>query len=236
MASRQTIIADVKVLLKAGEIPDEFAVAEADYAGLIAQALARYSKDRPEHAFKDSAGDGTAYDFALPSDWDDALSTVLGVEYPQGEREPVFLQQRDWTIYGKGTSAAMFRLLRLTPATGETVRLFYSRSHTATDSATSVPAADQQAVAKLAAAEGCGILSRKYAETAEPIIGADSVNYQSKSGEYARLAKELRRQYLAHLGQKEGDTAPAAGGVVHWDEGLTGNKGRYLTHGGPSQR
>ena len=236
MSSRQTIIADVKVFLKSGEIPPEVALAEADFADLVRAALARYSKDRPRKAFQDYAGDGAAYDFSLPADWDAALSTVLAVEYPQGEREPVYLQRRDWTIYGAGTSAAKLRLLRLTPGTGETARLFYAAPHTADDAATSIPANDLIAAAWLAAAEGCHILARRFAQSAEPLIGADAVSYPSKASEYTRLAKELERKYQAHIGQREGDTAGPAGHSLDWDEALSQRRGRYLTHGGPGER
>ena len=57
MASRQTIIKEVKVLLKAGALPREFGVEEADFADLVNAALARYSKDRPLVSFADYAGD-----------------------------------------------------------------------------------------------------------------------------------------------------------------------------------
>lgn len=88
MAGRQTIIKEVKVLLKAGALPREFGVEEADYADLVNAALTRYSKDRPLVSFVDYAGDSETFDFSLPEDWDDSLSFIREVEYPQGERSP----------------------------------------------------------------------------------------------------------------------------------------------------
>ncbi|MEE9274871.1 MAG: hypothetical protein V3V62_06150 [bacterium] len=236
MASRQTIIEDVKVLLKAGSLPREFGLEEADFTDLVEAALARYSKDRPRRAFADFAGDGAAFDFDLPADWDESLSTVERVEHPQGERVPVFLQRRDWTIYARGTSAEKLRLLRHTPQSGETVRLFYTLAHTADDSATTIPANDLKAAAWLAAAEGCHVLARRFAQTSAPIIGADAVDYQSKAREYTDLARQLERKYQNHIGLKEGETAGPAGVSLDWDAALSRSRGDWITHGGPEER
>ncbi len=236
MASRQTIIEDVKTLLKSGTLPGEFGIDEADYTDLIEASLSRYSKDRPRHALQDYAGDGAAYDFNLPSDWDAALSVVASVEYPQGEREPIYLQRRDWVLYARGTPAEKLRFIRHTPASGETARLIYTLPHTADDSQTTVPPNDLKPLAWLAAAEGCHVLARRYAQTSEPILGADSVSYRSKAAEYTRLGKELERKYQSHIGLKEGETAAPAGLSLDWDAALSGGRGDYLTHGTPAER
>lgn len=236
MANLQTITADVKALLAAGGLPREFGLEEADYAGLVSAALARYSKDRPRLAYKDYAGNGAAYDFALPADWDGALSAVAALEYPQGEREPVHLQRRDWTIYGRGTGIEKLRLLRDTPQSGKTLRLFYTLPHVADDGSTTVPANDLKALAWLAGAEGCGILARRHAQTSAPTLQADAVDHQGKASEYTRLGKELERRYMGHLGLKEGDITPAAGATLDWDGELSQSRGDYLTHGGPGER
>jgi len=236
MASRQTITDDTKTLLKAGALPREFSLEEADYSDLIDAALSRYSSDRPQLSFEDFAGDGSAYDFSLPSDWDRALSVVASVEYPQGEREPSYLQRRDWAVYARGTSAEKLRLFRLTPASGETLRLTYTLPHTADESTATVPANDLKALAWLAAAEGCHVLARRYAQTTEPILGADAVNYQSKAAEYTRLARELERKYQNHIGQKEGEVSGSSGVSLDWDASLSQSRGNYLTHGAPGER
>jgi hypothetical protein len=232
MASRQTIIADVKALLAAGTLPQEFGLVEADYPSLVAAALARYSKDRPRRAHKDYAGDGAAYDFALPADWDQALSAVEAVEYPQGEREPAYLDRRDWVIYAPGTSQEKLRLLRHTPASGKSARLFYTLPHEADDDSATVPANDLKAVAWLAAAEGCHALAHRFAQASAPTLSAGAVDYQSRAAEYTKLGKELERRYQAHVGQAPG----AAGATLDWDEQLSQSRGDYLTHGGPGER
>lgn len=236
MAGRQTIIETVKTLLKTDGLPREFGVEEADYAELVGAALARYSRDRPLAAFADFAGDGAAFDFDLPGDWDDSLSAVRAVEYPQGERTPSRLERRDWTIYAKGTPARKLRLLRHVPRRGERVRLFYTIAHEADDARASVPESDLIAVAQLAAAEGCHLLARRFAQSAPPTLAADSVDYPGKSGEYARLAKELERKYQNHVGRGEGEPAGAAGASLDWDAGLSMRRGEYVTRGSSADR
>lgn len=232
MANLQTFIDDVKVLLQADSLSAEFSPAEAEWAGFVFAALARYSQDRPRRAWQDYAGDGAAYDFALPADWDRALSVAEGVEYPRGQREAAYLQRRDWTIYAPGTSAEKLRLLHHTPGGGETARLFYTLPHMADQNTTTVPASDEKAVGWLGAAEGCHVLARRFAQTSVPTLSADAVDHLSKAAEYTRLGKELERKYQAHVGQASG----ASGATLDWDESLSQGRGDYLTHGGPGER
>ena len=236
MAGRQTIIKEVKVLLKAGALPQEFGVEEADFADLVNAALTRYSKDRPLVSFADFAGDSETFDFPLPPDWDDSLSFIRAVEYPQGKRKPSYLLRSAWIIYAKGTPAAKFRLMYFVPQQGQTLRLFYTLGHMADDERTSVPENDLTAVAWLAAAEGCHLLARRFAQSSTPTLTADSVDYQSKSGEYTRLGRELERKYQNHLGRKEGEVAGPAGASLDWDTLLSLGRGEYFTHGASGDR
>ena len=236
MAGRQTIIEEVKVLLKTGALPREFGVEEADFADLVNAALTRYSKDRPLVSFADFAGDGETFDFPLPPDWDNSLSFIRAVEYPQGKRIPTYLLKSAWIIYAKGTPAARFRLMYFVPQRGETLRLFYTIKHTADDARASVPENDLTAVAWLAAAEGCHMLARRFAQSSTPTLAADSVDYQGKSGEYTRLGRELERKYQNHLGRKEGEVAGPAGASLDWDALLSLGRGEYFTHGASGDR
>ena len=236
MAGRQKIIEEVKVLLKAGALPREFGIEEADFADLVNAALKRYSRDKPLVSFADYAGDGETYDFPLPEDWDDSLSFIREVEYPQGERKPSCLRRSSWIIYAKGTPAARFRLMYLSPQAGHTLRLFYTLGHTVDDARTSVPENDLTAVAWLAAAEGCHLLARRFAQSSTPTLAADSVDYQSKSSEYTRLGRELERKYQNHLGRKEGEAAGPAGASLDWDALLSLGRGEYFTHGASGDR
>ena len=112
--------------------------------------------------------------------------------------------------------------------------MFYTLCHTADDTRTSVPESDLAAVAWLAAAEGCHLLARRFAQTTSATIAADAVDYPNKAGEYTRLAHELERKYRTHVG--EGERARAAGASLDWDGRLSGRRGEYFSHGAPEER
>ena len=73
-----------------------------------------------------------------------------------------------------------------------------------------IPESDQDAVGNLAASLCSHALASYYAQTSDSTIGADSVNYRTKSQDYTSRAKEQKKIYLDHIGLKEGDVAPAS--------------------------
>ena len=85
-------------------------------------ALAILSGDRPYEADATLAGDSSTYDLTLTS-WEDRWSRVLQVEYPTGQRTPIFLEDRRYTVL-RGTTT--FRLLEDIPITGESAKVTYS--------------------------------------------------------------------------------------------------------------
>lgn len=175
-----------------------------DYDNAIVEALKRYSKHRPRLACTDIAGqDGP--DINLPDDWCDGLSTIQGIEYPIGTVPESLLDARDWRFYRTPTDTYI-RFAAVRPAGAEEVRLLYTILHTEA----SVPAADLEAIANLAASVCCRKLAAAYGNTSDPTIQADVVNYRSKTDEYRRLADSLEKLYKDHLGLKDSDTTPAA--------------------------
>ncbi len=168
-------------------------------ARAIAQALTRYAQVRPVIAVQDYPGDGSTFDLALPTGYVEGLSTILSIEYPLGERVPALLETSAWSLY-RTTTALKLRLLSTTPATGKTARVTFTKPHVVDVAGSTVPVTDEAAVGDLAAAVGLRELAALYANTQDPTIAADVVNYRSKSEEYLRLAKELEGRYRAHLG------------------------------------
>ena len=53
-------------------------------------------------------------------------------------------------------------------------------------------------------------LAAKYAQTRDPSIGADAVNYRTKSQEYLGLGKALRKRYDDHVGIEDGSAGAGA--------------------------
>lgn len=179
----------------------------------IVAAAKRYSRVRPVEAVQDYAGDGATFDFAVPTGWMPELSTVRSMEYPAGQRQASLLESDQWNFYRLSTSVVKIRLIAITPATGETLRVTWTKPHVIDVAGSTIVAHDEEAVANLAAAIGLRELAAHYANTVDPTLAADSVNYRSKSSEYLKLANELEQQYREHLGIKDGESELIAGGT-----------------------
>jgi hypothetical protein len=164
----------------------------------------------------------------------DSFSVVRAIEYPAGRRPPVLLESEDWQLYRVSTTVLKIRLTSSTPATGETVRVTWTKPHTVDQAQSTIPAQDEEAVANLAAAVALRQLAAYYANTVDATIQADSVNYRSKSSEYQKLAGELEQRYRDHFGIREGASELTAGGAfVDQDQGTTHGLDK-LTH--PNRR
>lgn len=176
----------------------------ADYENAIAAALKRYSRHRPYAVPADLTGTG-GNDLDLPPGWLPDFSAIISCEYPVGNVPATLLDRDLWQIYRTPT-ATKFRLLAAQPAITETVRVEYTILHVEG----TVPSADLDAVACLAAANCLRQLAAAYGQTSDQLIQADVVNYRSKSDEFRRLADALEKQYKDHLGLKDSDTTPGA--------------------------
>lgn len=194
----------------------------------IQQALKEYSQVRPLTTAQDYPGDGATYDFALPIGWQDGVSTIPQIEYPAGERQPQWLEREDWIFY-QTPVGKKFRLMTVTPDSGKTMRVTFTKLHLLDATQSTIGLVDEEAVADLAAAIGLTDLAAHYANTQSATITADSVNYGEKSRIYLDLAKELKTRYRKHLGLDSSSDAPPVGGFV--DQDRQASDGRdLLTH------
>jgi hypothetical protein len=179
-----------------------------DYNDAITAALARYSKGKPRILVRDLPGtDG--HDLALPVEWSPDFSEVRSLEYPIGTVPADLLQPGCWALYQSPTSTVI-RLDDLAPAATETIRCTFVVLHTEA----TLPATDVEPVADIAAAICLLQLAAAYGNSTDSTIQADSVDHQSKTDQYRRLATELRRKGLAALGLDDEDAAPAAAVVA----------------------
>ena len=221
----------VKLLVndKAGKLVDF-----ADYDTLIAQAVkGRYSQDRPLVKAKEYAGDSATYALTLPAaagspavyGWVEGFSTAISMEYPTGDRPPTYLDPREISIDWISATAKKLILAETTPQTGKTARLLYT---TRREVEADVLLTDVDAVVRLAASNCCRALAGLYAQTSDSTIGADVVNYRTKSQEYTTLADKFEKEYQAQMGS-DNDQVKASSGQVNWDSRLqTGYD--YITH------
>lgn len=179
-----------------------------DYFNGITAALNRYSTANPRVMVRDIAGTDSN-DLALPAEWIAGFSTLRALEYPIGTIPADLLQSHCWSLY-QAPSSCVIRLADLQPTSAESVRCTFTVLH----SEETLPAVDQQAVAELAASACLYQLSAAYGNSMDNTIQADSVDYQSKTDQYRRLAAELRKQALAALGLDGDDAIPPASVVA----------------------
>lgn len=194
----------------------------------IQQALKEYAQVRPAVAAQDYAGDGATFDLMLPTGWQEGLSTIQQIEYPTGRRQPSLLENDDWGFYLTPTGTKV-RLLSVTPNTGETLRITYTKPHLIDAVSSSVSGLDEEAVADLAASIGLTDLAAAFANTQSPTLTADSVNYADKSRTYLEIAEKLKARYRKHLGLDQQSDTPPIGGFVEQDRAAS-DGGDLLTH------
>jgi hypothetical protein len=195
----------------------------ADFAAAISTALRTYSKHRPDQAVVDIQGNGTN-DYDLPEGWVEGFSEILSVEYPLDQVPEYFLENDEYKIYQTPTGKKV-RLLYEKLDASKTFRMTFSVPRT---EETVLPN-DIEAVADLATSVALGVLANIFLQTSDPTIGADVVNYRSKSQEATSRAKQHAADYGKHMGIKDTDVTPAASAVTSFEEDYPGGIGR-LTH------
>ncbi len=209
---------------------------------IITQAVVVFAKDRPYTKIKETEGDGSAYDFSLPSDWIVGYSYIVGkIEYPADDyQNPAYLQPSDWKYFKKlvGVVTTTFlRILNFIPANGKTLRYEYALPHTLNEDTNTVKDSDIEAVVTLSAALCFWALAAKFAQTTDSNIEADVIDYQRKSDLYLNLAKEKMAIYnsLMGLGVESKDSGAASAGIsvkdldiiYSWKEDMLTHPARY---------
>ncbi len=199
---------------------------EPDKVEHLKAALEKYSKDRPDVAHLDKAGDGGKYyeiNTTTFTEWVEGFSRIVSIEYPAAtiasdERPRLLLPAHDWDDNYWEESARHLYLPNHAPLSSEEMRIVYTTPYAFSGSPEEVgiPTQDFYAVCALSASYCCGALAAKYGQTLDSTIGADAVRYGSKSGRYERRADKLLQKYNDHLGiPKSGVKAES---VVHeWD-------------------
>ncbi|MGK2740542.1 hypothetical protein ACSHT0_06570 [Tepidicaulis sp. LMO-SS28] len=175
-------------------------IADADRDQAIALAVTRYSTDRPRtHIEAVLAGGTTALD--LPVAWEENFSALRALGIPgQGE------------IAGKVEQTITGTIIRTadTIRTGTSVHVSFTVQHVLDENDDTIPPADREAVAGWAAALLLEQLASYYAGAKQSTIDADSVDWQSKSRDFASRGARLRKLYQDHLGIDPKRNVPAA--------------------------
>lgn len=194
-----------------------------DYERNIVAAIRRYSLLRPDRSVVDITGNGTKT-YSLPAGWAEGFSGVKSIEYPVDEIPATYLEAEDYEIY-QAPSGKVIRLLKDSPEATESFRVTFTIPRIST----TILENDYDAVCNLAAGFCLEDLANSYAQSSDSTISADSVDYRSKSQEFASRAKRMVQLWKDHMGIKDEDITPPASAVTDMSIGYPGG-GDRLTH------
>ncbi len=219
------MLADYEQLVAAAVRDDAAKLTSGDISNAIAQAVTRYSKDRPRAKVEDLVAPGGNL-LPLPAAWQADFSQLNSLEHPIGNVPPDIIGPGGWAMYREPAGLKIQVLDAV--AAAASVRATYTIAHVLSDASDTIPVGDREPVASYAAAILSDQLASLYSNDQDSTIQADSVQHISKAGEFARRAKLLRQRYFDDLGIDTKRNV-AAGAVVNLD--LAGSTGRdRLTH------
>ncbi|NQV14507.1 hypothetical protein HQ531_03540 [bacterium] len=171
-----------------------------DFTAALDAAREDLNQNHPRVMVATENGDGAAYEWVL-ANWIDDVSVIKAVEYPAGERIPVYLEDDEYAMVTVGS----LRLLTLTPGATETIKISYTIAWTLADGDVTVPERNFEAVCNRAAAVCCRQLAAHYGQDTDPNFGQGIIQVGGKLPNYLKLAKEFMSVWTDHFETKGGD-------------------------------
>jgi hypothetical protein len=199
--------------------PDASILPAPDLTNALKGALRRFGKDLPRRLHSDFTGDGVTFSLTKPAAWIDGFSTIWAIEYPQGERPPVWLDFKEIQPYPDTSSPTVIMLMETTPASGKVARLYFTipwpvpNDSAATDL---IPDPDFEAVCQLAAHIAAKELAARSAGNKRPNLpSAAAIGTESEEDRWMRIVKTSLAYYQDHIGTSSGP--PPASATTDWD-------------------
>lgn len=219
------MLADYTTLVAAAVRDDATKLQSGEISSAIAQAVARYSKDRPRTKVEDVTAPGGNL-LPLPNAWEADFSQLSSLEYPIGNVPPDIIGAGGWAMYT--TPSALKIQVASAIHANAAVRATYTIAHVLSTTVDTIPVGDRESVSSYAAAMLCDQLASLYSNDQDSTIKADSVQHTSKASEFAKRAKVLRQRYFDDLGIDTKRNV-AAGAVVNLDMASSVGRDR-ITH------
>lgn len=191
----------------------------AEIAGHIDQAilsaLVEYQTARPRERVTKVAGNG-GFDYAIAglTGWQDGFSVIRELAFPYAttDRQLTVLDEEAYAVVRLDTGLFL-RFYEDTPTAAQFFLAKYTTPHTVDASASTVVAADDEALSDLAAAVAFEKLAAAYAQDTDASVLADAVDRKSKTDLYLRLAGAMRARYEQKL--QIGKAQGPASRIVH---------------------
>lgn len=166
-------------------------------------AVERLSKDKPRTVKVDISTDGTTYNYPIAThitDWVRGFSWIKSIEFPAGYQNPTYLEPEDYTVYEDADEAQYIKFSAITPASGYTMRIEYTIPWSVSADSSTIEDKDSYAISCLAGSICLRELAAHFAQTSEPSLDIDVIDYARKPIEYNTLADTLENIYRDHLG------------------------------------
>lgn len=205
MATKASILDLVARLCRVDTPP----IVDGDLDPYLEDALAQYSRDRPYEDVEDVDGeDANLMD--VPTNWEAHWSVIRKVVYPYEDEDSTVLEADDYEleVIPEGDPSSPVEHIRFksySPASTETVRVWFTRPHVCSDSTCTVYAQDAPAFAHLVAAKIEKAKASYFLGMQDVGIESDLVDYGAKATEARALMQAHFAAYRDGLGLPKGD-------------------------------
>lgn len=211
--------ARVKTLLK----DSRPVLTDAELDGFLADAIRQYDRDVPRWTVVlVNNVDPQQIRYPMPAGWinhTSQLHPLHAIENPIDKAPPDYMTADDHFVVQQVGMDAFELVFVAGPPIGN-FRVTFSIPHVVDGVTDTVRTGHFDAVAYLAASYACRAMAGYYADTQDPTIDADVVDYRGKSREWTSLANELETLYH-HRIQGDPDRVSAASVTQHMRKKLT---------------
>jgi hypothetical protein len=170
-----------------------------DFQEALTAALTDLNQNHPKLDIVEESGDAATYEWAL-ANWVDGQSVIRAIEYPAGERIPVYLEDDEYAMVIPGS----LRLLNLTPGATETLKVSYTIPWALSTAEITVPERHFEAMCSRAAAVCCRQLAALHGQDTDSSFNGANVNNSGKLPNYLKLAKEYMQVWMDHFETRGG--------------------------------
>jgi len=164
----------------------------------IGRAVTRLCQFRPRFRVHEIAGDGTAFRFNAPTDWQGGFSALKKVLYPVDttlQGLPLELPLREVQVMLQPDDTYKIHFVATIPASAKKAWLYYTVEHSVTnDSSTLKSTEDEDAVVYWATAEILRIMAARVNASKDIEQLAQASNRESRGSQYLKLAKEYEER------------------------------------------
>jgi len=163
---------------------------DADIEAAIQEAVYAYSALRPYKRVKTYADGVSDNVLSVPLYWVENFSWIYEIEVNECE-PPCYIDPSHYTVDIQDN----MEVIRIYYETTEQLKVYYSSYHVLDEETTTIPSHHQDAIVNMTVSLLCDQLSNQFSSNVDSGISADSVDFTTKSEEYAKRAAAYKRMF-----------------------------------------